>query len=217
MNRIAVVYNGGPHPDRDLQKFRDACIKKFPNATEIDLGVLYRRAILQHDTPWRDRIVCLLGEDIMTADVEAHHLWPYMGRMTQRRILAYPFDSGSVITGDSVSERASSRMSLLQHGLAATVNRSVLISPKGMKESYVFSRRTQWTQEVREDDWGLICQHPNFRKRFQVFETAGPLVVYQAYRGHVRERHEARTNDDIRHLLNEQTSRPHFKGVDTPE
>jgi hypothetical protein len=218
VGRISVVYNGGPHPDRDIEKFRAACLKRFPNATDIDLGVLYRQAILQYDTPWKDRIVCLLGQDIMTEDIERHHLWPYMGRQTQNRIKAHPHVGGAIISGDSVSERAASRMALLKHGMAGQVNRSVMVSPSGMQESYVFSRRTQWTQDIREDDWHLICQHPEFRKRMHVFEERGPLVVYQAYSsGHVAERNYAKTNDDVRHMVKEMSRSTHFLGADSPE
>ena len=218
VGRIAVVYNGGPHPDRDIERFRAACLKRFPNATEVDLGVLYRKAILEYDTPWKDRIVCLLGQDIMTEKLEAHHLWPYMGRQTQNRIKAHPVNGGAIIMGDSVSERASSRMALLKHGMAGQVNRSVMVSPSGMKESYVFSRRTQWTQEIREDDWNLICQHPEFRKRMHVFEERGPLVVYQAYsQGSPVNREFLKTTDDVRQMVKEISRSPHFLGVDAPE
>jgi hypothetical protein len=213
MHRILIVFNGGPHPDKDLEKFRAACLRRFPAASEIEIGHLYRRSVLSHDTPHKGRIVALFGQDIMTEDLEAHPLWPLFGLMNQNRLKSFPHDRGATIEGESISERAASRMTLLQHGMSGQVNRSVLVSPSGLKESYVFSKRTQWSQEVREDDWNLICQHPGIRKKFQVFEDVGGLVIYRAYSSfRPSERIAVNNTDDMKALIRDKTPKTLFKG-----
>jgi hypothetical protein len=201
-----LEYTGGVSPFVDIKSFVDKIRKDRPGITDIGVDQLVKRTVMALDPRFKGRFVSLFGADIMSADVEDIPAWNYLPPIQQRRILAHPINGGIMV--DSEDPRFSQR-ELVGANNHAEINRSALISPPGLTQTYCWCHQTNWLQDMPEEDYNRIRAEPALRRLFRDPNVHGLYLAPRSYQNTlVRERHIARDASDIK-VLKKQYSRSH--------
>jgi len=208
-----LEYTGGPTPWNDIDKFVRTVKRKRPGISDLGVSQMVKRAMAFHDPRTTNRVRALLGRDIMSATPEDLPIWPWLPSSVQERVLEHPYDTGEVVDDQNVKL---SRMELFVRLDRRSVNRSVLVSPKGLEQTYVWSDALGWVQDVTKNDYDLILSFENGVSRlFQDPDTVGPYVDRQAYADTqaVKERHVAKDMRDVQALHREFFPAKQFAGA----
>jgi hypothetical protein len=150
----------------------------------------------------KGRYVYLFGADIMSAQIDQIPAWPLMSDGVRERLLDHPVEGGITLEDRLEANDDPQQTELIQAGLAnhqhrAGVNRSVLISPRGLSQTYVWCHENQWIQEVTDADADLILSARGASQKFRDIAIHGPYEDVRSYEGPniVRERIEAPARD----------------------
>jgi len=198
-------------PFHDLPGFVANVRKANPGITDLGVNQAVKRALDGYNPRHSGRIVHLYGSDIMTAQLDSIPAWPMIGDDEKLRLLEHPVDGGEVIPPEA--EGQVRRM--LQEELAGKgkdfrrfVNRSVLISPPSLRQTYVWRLSNGWMQEVLDADYDLILSTPFNRRLFRDPDIHG---IYQDLRsydapGIVTSRTEATSIREMEYLQRQMSS-----------
>lgn len=113
---------------------------------------------------------------------------------------------------------AVSRSRLMTDENRAAINRMVLVTRRGERQlsrTYVWSKATDWEQEVDDADWELLLEYRSIGQLLLRIDTGAqwkPVVAYSHIP--VLERHEARDLQDVDSLRRQFTRTHHHQGVD---
>lgn len=157
-----------------------------PGITQLGINQAVKRMLDRYDPRHPGRHVALFGADIMTAQLDQIPAWPYLPDGQRRRLLDHPIDGGLILPdtldGDDDPKRAIVAQKEAANRLdRVNVNRSVLISPRGLSQTYIWCLRTGWLQEVTDADYDLILGHPGNRRLFRDRDMHGPYLDVRSY------------------------------------
>jgi len=157
-----LTYFGRKHAFENLASFVAMVKTRYPSITPEGINQIVARNVANREARSPARMVQLLGGDIMTADLATIPAWPFLGPQTQRDIASYPH-----ATGERVDELdAKSQVRLVTGLVKEKINRSALISPRGLQQTYVWSDATQWTQRrLRPDPAAAVARGGVARSR----------------------------------------------------
>jgi hypothetical protein len=214
-----LEYTGGFNPwaGKGIEHFVSEIRRRFPNMTDTGLSELAKRMLGEYDPRTHTRTVMLFGRDIMTADVESIPAWDMLAPSAKTRIKEHPHDTGEV-PSSGVNEVF--KAELLNRLDRRSVNRSVLIEPDDLDQTYVWRKATAtpWVQEVTDGDYFRILRHPSLGPKFQDPDVKGAYVEVTSYTHmQVGERHEARTFQEAAAIQRHYRRQPHYSGVDIKE
>lgn len=170
----------------------------------------------------KGRIVYLFGADIMSANIEDIAAWPMLSEQVRERILSHPITGGITLEDRLMGDDDPQQVDLIQAGLSnaqyrAGVNRSVLISPRKLQNTYVWRHETQWIQEVTEADGETILGIRGADQRFRDVAVHGPYEDVRSYEGAniVTNRIEAPISDTD-YILRQLKAAKSWQGTDLP-
>lgn len=206
-----LTYHGRKHAFENLASFVAMVKARYPSITPEGINQIVARNVASREARSPSRMVQLLGADIMTADLTTIPAWPFLGPQTQRDIASYPHD-----TGERVDELdAKSQVRLVTGLVKEKINRSALISPRGLQQTYVWSDATQWTQEVTDADYDLILRQRSLAAVLRDPERAGGVYVeIRPYDVPVTTVHPFNDMMEASRFHDDMTSSPHFAGID---
>jgi len=200
-------------PFHDINGFVANIRAAHPGISDKGVDQSIKRALDGYNPRHSGRVVHLFGADIMAATVEDIPAWPYITAGEQQRILDHPME-----TGERVDDHDGkvSQLELANRLNRESVNRSVLISPRGLQQTYVWRLTTNWIQDVTNDDYNLILSEQGNRRLFRDPEIHGPYVDVRSYANPpVLSRMVTADQRDIDAFMRERTHRPSWSGVDT--
>lgn len=217
-----IIYTGGVNPWGDgsidprlaIERFVEMLRARRPGITQHGINQTIKRAVGLMEPRSQGLIVAVYGRDIMAEDVTREPFWPLLGEPHRRMLLAHPLHGGAeILPGDD----AGVKLAKMHATDRATVNRSVQITRAGdreMSRTYVWSRRTDWEQEMTDADWGILLEYRQAQSRFLRVESDQPWTPVRTY-SHipVRETHIARTSADVRALEREFSRSHHHLGA----
>jgi hypothetical protein len=191
---------------------------KHPGITDMGVNQAIKRMLVGVKPRHKGRIVHLFGADILAADITGIPAWPHISNGERRRLLEHPYDTGERIPNDV--EGPVRRM--LQEELAGRLNRravhrSVLISPPGLQQSYVWRQSTGWVQEVTDDDYTLILSTPANRRMFRDPDIYGPYLAVRSYDAPGEVIATANSLREIDYISRQLQHRPSWSGTDTAD
>lgn len=187
-----------------------------PGITDMGVNQAVKRMLTGYKSRHKGRIFHLFGADIMTADLTTIAAWPMIGEYERRRVSAHPIDAGARIPDDieGPARRAMQEALVSRHDYH-NVNRSSLISPPGLSQTYVWRLANDWMQEVADADYALILSTPANRRLFRDPDIYGPYnVVRSYYNGEAQGRQIARNLRDADYLIRQTQRRPSWQGAD---
>ena len=196
---------------------------RFPGITDHGVNQAVKRMLGGYNPRHPGRHVALFGADIMTATLEDLPTWPYLPDGQRRRLMDHPVTGGLVLDDTLEADDDPKRQALAQMEMANrldrhAVNRSVLISPRGLSQTYVWSLNSGWVQEVTDADYALILKHPFSRSRFRDPDLHGPYENVRSYDGPgvVTQQHIAPAKD-ADYILRQLKAAPTWQGTDLPK
>lgn len=180
-------------PFHDIEGTVRRIREKFPTITDLGVNQAVAR-MLDSGQPrgykprTKGRFVYLFGADIMSADIESIPAWPYMNDAVRERILSHPTEGGITLEEKVAGDDDPTQIELIQAGLAnsqyrAGVNRSVLISPRGLQNTYVWCYENRWLQDVTDADARLILGVRGADQKFRDRTIHGPYEDVRSYEG----------------------------------
>lgn len=219
MKRIELAPVG---PFHNLERTIESIKAAYPGITPLGVDQAIKRMLDGYKPRTPGRIVHLYGADIMTADLETIPAWPWMGDGEKRRILDHPITGGETIPDDLTGALRKMRQEELAgrgREARALINRSVLISPPGLRQSYVWRLTNGWVQEVQDTDYDLILSTPANRRLFRDPDIHGPYQDVRSYAdpGIVRGQHVATSAKEAGYLLGQMKRTPNWQGIDPPK
>lgn len=209
-----LEYTGGVSPFQDINAFVAKVRKAHPAITDRGVDQIVKRSVGLVDKRISKRTIALFGRDIMTEDVTTLPVWPHLPKSARQRILDHPIEGGERVDSEQAKV---SQLELVGRLDRRSVNRSVLISPRGLERTYAWSAAHGWTQEVTDNDYRIIVRDFGLRRLFADPDIVGPFVEVRSYDAPVKERHVARDMSDVRALRREFSRTPQFRGVDIKE
>jgi len=207
-----LVWTGGSTPFANLPAFVAHVKRTYPGITDRGVSQLVKKALDHYDPGVRGRIVTLFGADIMTADLERIPAWPYLSDDQRRRLREHPHDTGERVNED---DPKLSQLELARTLNRASVNRSALISPPGLSQTYVWSDATHWQQEMSDTDAALILSIRGTGRLFRDFEAGGAYAPVRSYDVYPVIARHAGNAADLQDYINDRTRVPHWQGADT--
>jgi hypothetical protein len=191
---------------------------KHPTISDHGINVAVKRMLDGYKPRHKGLVVHLYGADILTADLEDIPAWPWVSDAEKRRIQKYPIDKGERVPNDvdaevrrMVQEEMAGRLSPWM------IHRSVLISPPGLQQTYVWRQANDWIQEVTDADYALILSTPYNRRHFRDPDIHGPYVPVRSYDTPGEEIGRARSLRDAEYLMRHVTRRPQWSGTDVAD
>lgn len=208
-----LQYTGGGSPFEDIKAFEAKVRKQFPGISDYGVQRAIKRAVARKDPLVKGRFVALFGRDIMTDAIEGIPAWSHLPQSMQRRILAHPTSTGERVTeGEDAKITQLELAGRLDHH---SVNRSALISPRGLEQTYVWCMATNWLQEVTPNDYDLIIRQFDLRRLFRDPDRHGLYQDVRSYNeGIVTDTYMARDASDVRQLVRQHSRQQQFGGVD---
>lgn len=190
-----------------------------PGITDQGVNQAVKRMLDGYNPRTPGRIVHLFGRDILTEDVTSIPAWPWVGEGEKRRVLQHPVMGGETIPDDLVGiTRKMRQEELAGRGseARASINRSVLISPPGLQQTYVWRLATGWVQEVTDADYDLILSTPANRRLFRDLDIHGPYVDVRSYEAPriVTSTTVATTAKEASYLMGQTKRTPNWQGSD---
>lgn len=206
-----LIYSGGKNPFLNLQSFIAHVKKCYPTITDRGIAQLVKLEVGKL-RPRLPKVVChLYGEDIMTEDLEGLPIWNLLPPGEKRRLTQHPIVGGASFPEDG---DAFQRAKLVQTIDRSAVNRSALISIRGLSQSYIWCRQNGWRQEVTEEDKRLILTS-RARNVFHDEDELGPFVDVRTYGNvNVTESFTARDGSDVKALQRQLTRNKSWSGTD---
>lgn len=205
-------------PFHDIDGFVDRIRSAHPGISDQGVSQAVKRALTGFKPRHPSRVVHLYGADILTADLTQLPAWPHITDGEKRRIQQYPIAGGEVIPTDvdAVARR------MVQEDLAgrinaARINRSVLISPPGLRQTYVWRASNGWVQEVQDADYDLILSTPANRRLFRDPDIHGPYVPVRSYDAQGEVIATARNLREAEYTLRHLERRPSWQGADVAD
>jgi hypothetical protein len=193
----------------------------YPGISDKGVNQAVKRMLMGYKPRHDGMIVHLYGEDIMTTNLPAIPAWQWIGDGERIRLLDHPIDTGACIPPEATGQMRR----MLQEELAGRlnrrdINRSVLISPPGLKQTYVWRLSNGWTQEVRDDDYRLILSTVEDRQRFRDPDIHGPYTPVRSYDVEpeaMREVGRATTQPEVNYLVRQTQHRPQWQGAEVSD
>ena len=205
-----LIYTGRRNPFENIASFVAMVKARYPAITKEGIDQIVARQVAYRAPRSPARIVQLLGADIMTADLATIPAWPFLGPETRRDIEQCPQD-----TGERVDEMdAASQVRLVTGLVKGKINRSALISPRGLQQTYVWSDATQWTQEVTDADYDLIMQQRSLAAVLRDPDLTGPYVEIRPYDVPVANTYAFPNMQEAQRFHDDLKRHPQFAGVD---
>lgn len=205
-----LEYHGRKHAFENLASFVAMVKARYPSITPEGINQIVARNVANREARSPARMVQLLGADIMTSDLTTIPAWPFLGPQTQRDIATYPHD-----TGERVDELdARSQVRLVTGLVREKINRSALISPRGLQQTYVWSDATHWTQEVTDADYDLIMRQRSLAAVLREPDLVGPYVEIRPYDVPVTAVHAFDDMMEASRFHDDMQRHPQFAGVD---
>ncbi len=205
-----LEYHGRKHAFENLPSFVAMVKARYPAITPEGINQIVARNVANREARSPSRMIQLLGADIMTADLTTIPAWPFLGPQTRRDIATYPH-----ATGERVDELdAKSQIRLVTGLVKEKINRSALISPRGLQQTYVWSQATAWTQEVTDADYDLILKQRSLARVLRDPERVDPYVEIRPYDVPVTAVHEFDDMMEASRFHDDMQRHPHFAGVD---
>lgn len=180
-------------PFHDIEGTVRRIRERFPSITDMGVNQAVAR-MLDSSQPQgykprtNGRFIYLFGADIMSAQLDQIPAWPLMSDAVRERILAHPIDGGITLEDRIANDEDPRQVELIQAGLAnhqyrAGVNRSVLISPRGLSQTYVWCFENQWIQEATDADAKIILSARGAGQKFRDIAVHGPYQDVRSYEG----------------------------------
>jgi len=221
MPRIELAPLG---PFHDLEATVARIRAAHPGITDRGVNQAVKRMLNGYKPRHKGRIVYLFGADIMTAQIDAIPAWRWLSDGAKARLLEHPTEGGTCLPETVDGDDDQTRIDLVQAGLINEhyrkgVNRSVLISPRGLSQTYVWRIENDWLQEVTPADYRLIFAHPASRRRFRDPDRHGPYQDVRSYDGPniVTHREVSRSMRDVEYMLRQTTAAKNWQGSDLPK
>lgn len=191
---------------------------QYPGISDKGVNQAVKRMLTGYKARHKGRIVHLFGADIMTANLEGIPAWSWITPAERRRLMEHAIDTGERIPNDV--EGPVRRM--LQEELAGrlnrkAVNRSVLISPPGLQQTYVWRQSNGWVQEVTDHDYDLILSTPANRRQFRDPDIHGPYIPVRSYDAPGEVVTIARNLREVDYAMRHLTRAPQWSGVDVAD
>jgi hypothetical protein len=197
-----------------VKRLRDA----YPGISDLGVNQAVKKMLVGYKPRHKGRIVHLFGADIMTADLANNPAWKWIGPGERIRLLDHPINGGVVIPNDIEGPvRLMLQEELWRRLNRREVNRSVLISPPGLRQTYVWRAENGWLQEVNEHDYDLILSTPANRRLFRDPDIHGPYVPVRSYDAPGQMIGVAHTNREAEYLIRQTRRRPSWQGADVSE
>lgn len=207
-----LSYHGGKNPFVDIHAFTAHAKATYPGITQDGINHLVKLSLDNLRERQRNRVYTLFGADIMCEHPEDLAIWPHLPRSHKERVLAHP-----LVGGTRVEEYEDHRVAQMELALRLdrrAVNRSVLISPRGLEYTYVWRQSLSWEQEVSQKDYDLLMSVAPVRRLLKDPEIVGPYQPVRSYEAPVIERHVARDGGDVQALQRQYRRVPTFTGAD---
>lgn len=218
MRRIELAPLG---PFHDLEATVAKIRAAHPGITDRGVNQAVKRMLDGYKPRHKGRIVYLFGADIMTAQLDAIPAWPWLSDGAKARLLEHPIAGGTCLPETVDGDDDPKRIDLVQAGLVNAhyrrdVNRSVLISPRGLSQTHVWRIDNDWMQEVTEADYRLIFAHPASRRRFRDPDLHGPYQDVRSYEapGIVTHREVSTSMRDVEYMLRQTSRNQTWQGSD---
>ncbi len=212
-----IQFSGGPNPWTDIEKFIAKLRKAKVGISDLGIQQMVKRATGLHDPLTSNRVIILLGADIMSENVQLEPWWPDLPFSQANRLLSHPISGGAMVDNEDAK---ASQLSLLSRQDYGSINRSALVSPRGLTRTYIFMHRDGFIQDVEDRDADLILSFPTTKRLFQDVGLVGVYEEVSSYQHiQVRETHHAGNLDDAKALAREFRPTKKFGGVtlDTAE
>ena len=231
-----IEYTGGPNPFEDIHAFRARLKEQAPDWDDMQVS-RFVRAILMLRRPRNDTLTVIrFGADVCSANLPGIPAWPYLPDQWKTTIEKFPIDSGIALEAE---DAAGVQREAFQSGRKHGINRMTLVAPVGLKQTYVWSKATNWTQQVDDTDAAiLLSKRPGdmdvgtavrnliaaYRMRsrppawpdylqFRDVDRIGPLIEPRSYAPPVKERYEMHNWDDVGAFQRDQERTPQWHGV----
>ncbi len=205
-----LIYYGRRNPFENIASFVAMVKTRYPAITTEGIDQIVARQVAYRAPRSPARIVQLLGADILSADLTTIPAWPYLGEQTKRDIERYPAE-----TGERVDELdAASQVRLVTGLVKEKINRSALISPRGLQQTYVWSQATAWTQEVTDADYDLILKQQPLAAVLRDPDLTGPYVEIRPYDVPVANTYAFNDMQEAQRFHDDLKRHPQFAGVD---
>jgi hypothetical protein len=197
---------------------------RFPGITDEGINQAVKMQLDKGYKPrHKKRVVTFFGADIMSASIDEIGAWNLLPPAQQRRVLSHPIEGGLTIGPD---DSPTKRIELANRLDASNVNRSVLISPNGLSQTYVWRNEggtwhglVGWFQEVTDADYDLIMKWPNNRRLLRDPEIHGLYQDVRSYNVPGEVVFEARNMKDVEYMIRQTANlnKPQWQGTDLPE
>ena len=199
-------------PFHDIEGFVGRVRAAHTGITDAGVNHVVKRSLDGYNPRHSGRVVHLYGADIMTADLSSIPAWDLITPEEQRRIAEHPMDTGERIDPENVKV---SQLELARRLDRRNVNRSVLISPRGLSRSYVWRLSSAWVQEVTDDDYALILSVQGNTRIFRDPDIHGPYTDARSYDAPPTATYITKDQGDVDALMRELTRRPQWSGANT--
>lgn len=221
-----VIYTGGVSPFGDgtmppgdaIRAFVAEVRRRMPSITDHGVNVLVKRACGLVHPRTRNRVVAILGRDILTERPEDMWYWWLLPETTRQAILAHPVVGGSSIR---TAEQLGDKLKLMTAMDRSSVNRDVLVVThrgRQLGRTYVWSQATDWEQDMDPGDVDILLSFRDMGRLFVRADNWSGGLPARAY-SHipVLETHVARTTADISALGRQFSRTHHHQGVSVPD
>ncbi|HEU0165742.1 MAG TPA: hypothetical protein VFQ54_11920 [Thermomicrobiales bacterium] len=209
-----IEYTGGENPFADIAGFVGRAKSQYPGISDYDVNVIVKRTLGLRMERHKQRVVTLFGADIMTEQLEDIPSWSLLEWRHRSRIASYPLHGGDMADEANFAE---SQKQLILRLDTEHVNRSVLISPRGLGNTYVWCAGNEWRHEVSDADYDLILATPARRFYFRDPDVHGLFVEQRAYMSNpVLSRHSG-TPDEFAAFMDDRTRKPQWQGASLKE
>lgn len=205
-------------PFHDIEATVTKIRQANPGITDMGVNQAVKRMLTGYKSRHKGRVIHLFGADIMAADLTTIPAWQWVTPGEQRRVMQYPVDTGERVPNDvdgpvrrMVQEELRGRLN------SRAVNRSVLISPPGLQQTYVWRHSNGWIQEVTDDDYALILSTPTNRRLFRDPDIHGAYVPVRSYEAPGEVITVARNLNEVDYAMRQLKSTPHWQGADTAD
>lgn len=210
-----LEYVGGHNPFHDINAYKQRIKKAYPGISDVGINQAIKKSLDSLKVRRRGYTRTFFGRDIMTEDPAVIPAWAFLPPSHRKRIREHPLHGGSLVNPDDPKYK---QVELASAYNRASVNRSVLISPKGLENTYVWCQQNNWTQELTQEDYDLLMQFRNIRWLFQDPDVHGLYKPVRSYEAPVLEKHVARDMGDVKALMRQYERKEMFPGFSaTPE
>jgi hypothetical protein len=209
-----IEYTGGENPFADIAGFVGRVKAQHPGISDHGVNVTVAQILGLRMERHAKRVVTLFGADIMTEQLEDIASWSLLEWQHRARIASYPLHGGDMADEANYAE---SQKQLVLRLDTENINRSVLISPRGLGNTYVWCAANDWRHEVTDADYALILATPARRFYFRDPDIHGPFVETRAYMGNpVLSRHQGSLGE-FSAFIDDRTRKPQWQGASLKE